>query len=106
MKFKEIEKITNTPEGTLKPRFHRAIEIMIMLCRSILSIVLVASLIALLATYWAIDIWLSDFAYRTNINPLVFLLSAASVMIVAIGTVTLQSYKTAQADPSQSLRYE
>jgi len=52
------------------------------------------------------DEWLAGFAYRTGINPLVFLLSAAAAAAVAFATVSMQSYKTASADPVNALRYE
>jgi putative ABC transport system permease protein len=81
-------------------------QIIVMLSRSILLIVLVASLVASLVAYIAIDEWLSDFAYHAGINPLVFVLSAVLAMAVAFGTVALQSFKTAQANPVEALRYE
>ena len=46
------------------------------------------------------------FAYRVGINPLVFVISAALVIAVAFITVALQSYKTAQANPATTIRYE
>jgi putative ABC transport system permease protein len=82
------------------------LQIIVMLARSILYLVVLASIIASLAAYFAIDEWLSGFAYRADINPLVFLLSTVVAMLVAFGTVALQSYKTAQANPVKALRYE
>jgi putative ABC transport system permease protein len=81
-------------------------QIIVMLSRSILLIVLAASVVASLVTYWAIDEWLTDFAYHAGINPLVFVLSAVLAMTVAFGTVALQSFRTAQANPVEALRYE
>jgi putative ABC transport system permease protein len=81
-------------------------QIIVMLSRSILLIVLVASIIASVAAYLAIDEWLAGFAYHAGINPLVFVFSAAFAMAVAFGTVALQSFRTAQANPVEALRYE
>jgi putative ABC transport system permease protein len=81
-------------------------QIIVMLSRSILFIVLVASVVASLGAYIAIDEWLTGFAYHTGINPLVFVLSAVFAMVLAFGTVALQSFKTAQANPIEALRYE
>lgn len=81
-------------------------QIIVMLSRSILLIVLAASVIASVIAYFAIDEWLADFAYHAGINPLVFVLSALSVMAVTFGTVALQSFRTAQANPVEALRYE
>jgi len=41
-----------------------------------------------------------------GIHPLIFVVSAAVVIAVAFITIALQSYKTAQTDPAQTLRYE
>jgi putative ABC transport system permease protein len=81
-------------------------QIIVMLSRGILIIVLAASVIASLIAYFIIDEWLTNFAYHIGINPLVFVLSSAFAMIVAFGTVALQSFKTAQENPVKALRYE
>jgi putative ABC transport system permease protein len=81
-------------------------QIIIMLSRGILLLVLGGSVIASLGSYYAIDEWLTGFAYHTNINPWVFLLSAAVAAVVAFTTVALQSFKAAGANPVNALRYE
>ena len=81
-------------------------QIITMLSHRILLLVLGGAIIASLAAYYAMDEWLTSFAYRTSINPFVFLLSAALAAGVAFVTVALQSYKTAHANPVEALRYE
>jgi putative ABC transport system permease protein len=81
-------------------------QIIFMLSRRILLLVFAAAVIATIITYYAIEDWLAGFAYRVGINPAVFLVSTAAVMIVAFMTVALQSYKTAQTKPARTLRYE
>ena len=81
-------------------------QIIIMLSRRILLLVLGGAVIASLVAYYAMDEWLSGFAYRTGIDPWVFLLSAVVAAAVAFITVALQSYKTANANPVEALRYE
>ncbi len=81
-------------------------QIIVMLSRGILLIVLAASVVASLIAWYAIEEWLTGFAYHVGINPLVFVLSAAIAMVVAFGTVALQSFKTAQENPVKALRYE
>jgi len=77
-----------------------------MLARIMVSLVLAGAVIASLIAYFAMDEWLSGFAYRIGINPMVFLLSAIGAMGVAFITVALQSFRTAQANPVDTLRYE
>jgi putative ABC transport system permease protein len=81
-------------------------KIILMLSRRILLLVLGGAVIASLVAYYVMDEWLTSFAYRTGINPLVFLLSAVLAALVAFVTVALQSFKTARANPVEALRYE
>jgi putative ABC transport system permease protein len=84
------------------------LQIITMLARNILYLVLGGAVVASLIAYFVMDEWLMDFAYRININEdtWVFLLSAAVAAAVAFMTVALQSFKTAQSNPIDALRYE
>jgi putative ABC transport system permease protein len=81
-------------------------QIISLLFRNILLLVLVGAAFAFFASYFVMDEWLSSFAYRTSINPMVFLISATLAAGVAFITVAFQSYKTARANPVSALRYE
>jgi putative ABC transport system permease protein len=84
---------------------HQAVSRVGLLAQRILVLVLIASALAAVAAYFAVGRWLEDFAYRADINPLIFLLAAAAAAAVAFFTVAAQSWRTANADPVQSLRY-
>lgn len=81
-------------------------QIILMLSRKTLWLVLAGSIVASAAAYYAMDIWLSNFTYRVGLHPLVFVVSAAVVILIAFLTIALQSFKTAQTNPAQTLRYE
>ena len=81
-------------------------QIIAMLSRGILLLVLGGAVIASVLSYFAMDEWLTGFAYHTNIDLRVFLVSAAVAAVVAFATVALQSFKTAQSNPVNALRYE
>jgi putative ABC transport system permease protein len=83
-----------------------AAQIIVMLSRKILLLVLAGSIVATVVAYYAISEWLTGFNYRADIHPLVFVISAGVVIAVAFATVALQSFRTAQANPSKMLRYE
>jgi putative ABC transport system permease protein len=83
-----------------------AFQIILLLSRKMLLLVLSGSAIASIVAYYAVSKWLAGFAYRVDIKPFVFLISAAIVVAVAYITIALQSYKTAQRNPSLTLRYE
>jgi putative ABC transport system permease protein len=68
--------------------------------------ILLANLIAWPIAYFVMSKWLQEFAYKINIGPLVFVLSAGLTVIVAVVTVSYHSLKAALANPVDSLRYE
>lgn len=83
-----------------------AAQIIALLSRNILWLVLGGAVVASFAAWLAIDEWLSGFAYRTSINGMAFVLATLVALAVAYITVALQSWRTAQSDPSLSLRHE
>jgi putative ABC transport system permease protein len=91
--------------GTRKVLGATAWQIVGLLAKRILVLVLIASVLASVGAYFWIDEWLADFAYRADINPLIFLLSAVVAGVVAFATVAAQSWRTASADPVHTLRY-
>jgi putative ABC transport system permease protein len=50
--------------------------------------------------------WLQNFAYRINISLWIFLLAGFLALLIALLTVSWQSYKAASKNPVEALRYE
>ena len=80
--------------------------ILAMTTREFLKWILLANLIAWPIGYFVMSKWLQDFAYKVNIGPMVFVLSAGLTLLVAVLTVSYHSLKVALANPVDSLRYE
>jgi len=80
--------------------------IVFMLSKQFTKWVLLANVIAWPAAYYIMSRWLKNFAYRADINILIFVLSAFLVLAVALLTVSFQSIRAATANPAESLRYE
>lgn len=80
--------------------------VLLLLSREYMWLVLIAVLIGVPFTYFFMDLWLSDFAYRTDMGWLTFLAAAAIIFVVSIATVGYQTLRSAKADPSSTLRYE
>jgi ABC-type antimicrobial peptide transport system permease subunit len=68
--------------------------------------ILLANLIAWPIGWFAMHKWLQNFAYRANLNPLVFLLAGLLSLLIAALPVGYQAVKAAVTDPVDSLRYE
>jgi putative ABC transport system permease protein len=80
--------------------------ITVLLSRQFTRWVIIANLFAWPIAYYLIGLWLENFAYRMNLDPVPFLLSGAFAMAIAILTVSFQTIKAALANPVESLRYE
>ena len=77
-----------------------------LLSKEFLQLVLVACVIAFPLAWWAMDSWLQQYAYRTDIHWWVFALAGGLSIIIAFATVSFQSVKAAIANPVSSLRSE
>ncbi len=80
--------------------------IILLLSREFVRWVLLANVIAWPIAYLAMNRWLQNFAYRTHIEIMVFLISGGAALLIATLTVSYQAVKSAQADPVGSLRHE
>lgn len=77
-----------------------------LLSKEFVVLVVVANLLAApLAWYFASD-WLNGFAYRTTLNPMLFVWATLTGVTVTLLAVSYQTIKAASADPVKSLRYE
>lgn len=76
------------------------------LVKEFLKPVIFASIIATPLSWYAMNKWLEDFAYRIEINWVVFLVTSCIVLVLAILTMSVQSIKAALSNPVESLRAE
>jgi putative ABC transport system permease protein len=81
-------------------------EIVLLLSKEFGVWVLLANIIAVPLSYYAMENWLKNFAYRTNINPVIFIISGIAALVIALITVGLHTVKAANANPVKSLKYE
>lgn len=77
-----------------------------LLSREFTKWVALACLIAFPLAYFVIQDWLSNFAYRTEIEALTFLLAGGLAVAIALVTVSFQAVKAALVNPVEALRYE
>ena len=82
------------------------VSITTLLSGEFLKPVLVAILIASPAAWYAVNLWLKDFAYKTEIQWWVFVLAGGSTVFIALLTVSFQSIKAALTNPVDSLKSE
>ena len=80
--------------------------ILILLSKDILLLVVLASVIAMPISWYVIDGWLEGFAYRASFNYLLLMIVAFTSMIFVVFVTAFQSWRTATANPVESLKYE
>ena len=77
-----------------------------MLSVDFIKLVLFAALIAFPISWWAMQKWLQDFAYRIELDGAIFFLAGVSAIIIALITVSLQSVRAALQNPVNNLKNE
>jgi putative ABC transport system permease protein len=80
--------------------------IVAMLSGDFIRLVLIASVIAFPVSWWVMNQWLHDFAYRITISWWVFVATGLLAIVIALSTVSFQAIKAALANPVKSLRAE
>ncbi len=77
-----------------------------LLSREFLMLVVIALLIATPITWYGMNRWLQDFAYRTTISWWIFFAAGLIATTIALITVSFNALKAAIANPVKSLRNE
>lgn len=80
--------------------------IIFMISRQFAKWVFLANVIAWPVAYYIMSRWLKNFAYRTDIDIQIFVLSGLLVSAMALLTVSYQSIRAATTNPADTLRYE
>jgi len=81
-------------------------EVMTMLNRDFVKWVAIAFVIAVSIAYYAMNLWLENFAYKTTLSWWIFALAGLMALGIALLTVSWQSWRAATRNPVEALRYE
>jgi putative ABC transport system permease protein len=82
------------------------IRLLLMLWWNFIRLIGISTLVAWPIAYFLVTDWLNNFAYRINLSPWVFLLSAIAGVVLAVlsvGTITIKSVKQ---NPAETLKWE
>ena len=80
--------------------------IVFLLAKEFTRWVIFANLIAWPLAWFAMNNWLQNFVYRTNMNLLIFVGSGLAALIIAFVTISFQTIKAANINPVRALQYE
>jgi putative ABC transport system permease protein len=80
--------------------------VLLLVSKEFLSLVVIAFIISIPVTWWAMHKWLQDFAYRINISWWIFAIAGILAIFIAALTISFQAIRAAVANPVKSLRTE
>jgi putative ABC transport system permease protein len=92
--------------GIRKVNGARVIGLLIKLNSDFLKWFGISFIIASPVAWYAMNKWLQNFTYKTELRWWVFAVSGTIVLVVAALTVTLQCWRAATRNPVEALRYE
>ncbi len=81
-------------------------EVMALLNKDFVKWVAIAFVIACPIAYYAMNKWLENFAYKTELSWWIFALAGFLALGIALLTVSWQSWRAATRNPVEALRYE
>jgi len=71
-----------------------------------LSWIALSNLIAWPVAYLVMHRWLWNFPYRVSISPFILLFCGGAAIVVAAGTVSVQTVRAARRNPAEAIRHE
>jgi putative ABC transport system permease protein len=92
--------------GIRKVNGANIIGVMIMLTSDFIKWFGIAFVIACPVAWYAMQLWLQNFAYKTDIKLWIFIAAGIVILAVTLLTVSLKSWRAALRNPVEALRYE
>ncbi|MGD8539799.1 MAG: ABC transporter permease [Candidatus Aminicenantes bacterium] len=83
-----------------------ATNIVVIMFKEIFVMILIAVAFIFPVTLMLRNMWLNNFAYRTDVNTLVFIGAAIGALLVAFVTASYHCLKIAHSNPAQVLKHE
>ncbi|MDP8288132.1 MAG: ABC transporter permease [Candidatus Electryonea clarkiae] len=77
-----------------------------LLMRDFIRWVLIANIIAWPIAWYAMKNWLQDYAYKTQISLFQFIAAGIAALLIAILTVFFHTYRAANINPAEVMKYE
>lgn len=92
--------------GIRKVNGANASDILVLLIKDIVIWVMISLVIAGQVAYYITNLWLRNFASKTSLGLWIYISAGVIVFGIALLTVSWQSWRVAQKNPIEALRYE
>jgi len=83
-----------------------ASKIVVLLSKDFAKLVALSFVIATPLAYYAMTLWLQNFAFRSPVHVWIFLVAGLAAVLIAQFTISFQALKAANTDPADALRFE
>jgi predicted permease len=80
--------------------------VILLMLRESVILVLVSCILGSIVSWFLMNDWLQDFAYRSSVDWWIFVLASFAAMFIAILAVGYQATRAALTYPAEALRYE
>lgn len=80
--------------------------LLILITSNFLKLMIIGFILATVAVWYGIDVWLSNFAYRIDIHLGYFIVGLVITFIITMLTIGFQSYRAAMSNPVDALKDE
>lgn len=92
--------------GVRKVNGATILEVLFMLNQNFIKWIILSLIIAFPVAYYTMTRWLENFAYKTTLSWWIFALAGILALLIALMTVSWQSWRAATRNPVEALRYE
>jgi putative ABC transport system permease protein len=76
------------------------------LSKEVVYLILISSLLAYPIAYFGSKYWLEGFASKVNVSPLLYLVATLIALVIGWLSISYQTIKAANYNPSKALRIE
>jgi len=76
------------------------------LSKNFLLWVVIANFISFPVTWYFMNRWLQGFMYRTELDPVIFVISGSATCLIALATIIFRLWRAANTNPASVLKYE
>jgi putative ABC transport system permease protein len=83
-----------------------SLQMALLLVKDLGAMLFSAGIISVPIAYFTLTLWLSQFAFRIDLNGWIFAIPLATVVCLALISISYQVIKTAMMNPVKSLKYE
>jgi len=78
--------------------------LLVLLSGSFVPLLVIAGVIALPLSWWLMERWLSDYAFRIDLGIWIAIIPLGLILLIGCTTIALQTLKAVRANPVQALR--